>query len=205
MPETQYILAIDEGTTGCTALLIDQAGKVAAKGNCEIRQIYPQPGWVEQNPLDIFNNALSIARDVVHRSGAGFEQVKALGITNQRETTLVWERRSGQPVSNAIVWQCRRTAPMCEELKRRGLAEIIQKKTGLLIDAYFSATKLRWILDHIPDGQKRAENGELLFGTVDTWLVWKLSGGSLHITDYSNASRTLPVQYSQPAMGPGTA
>ena len=191
MSEKQYILSIDEGTTGCTALLIDQAGKVAAKSTREIRQIYPQPGWVEQNPLDIFNNALIVARDVVHQSGAGFEQVKALGITNQRETTLVWDRRSGQPVSNAIVWQCRRTAPLCEELKRQGLEELFQKKTGLLIDAYFSATKLRWILDHIPDGQQRAENGELLFGTVDSWLVWKLSGGRLHITDYSNAARTL--------------
>jgi glycerol kinase len=191
MSDNQYILSIDEGTTGCTALLIDKAGNVTAKSTHEIRQIYPQPGWVEQNPLDIFNTALIVAREVVHHAGAGFDQIKALGITNQRETTLVWDRRSGQPVSNAIVWQCRRTAPLCEELKQRGLATVIQEKTGLLIDAYFSATKLRWILDNIPNGQKRAENGELLFGTVDSWLAWKLSGGSLHITDYSNACRTM--------------
>jgi glycerol kinase len=191
MSELEYILAIDEGTTGCTALLIDKAGKIAAKTTREISQIYPQPGWVEQDPLDIFNSALTVGREAVHLAKASFKQVKALGITNQRETTLVWDRHSGQPVYNAIVWQCRRSAPLCEELKSQGLADIIQQKTGLLIDAYFSATKLRWILDNIADGQKRAENGELLFGTVDSWLAWKLSGGKLHITDYSNACRTM--------------
>ena len=191
MSETEYILAIDEGTTGCTALLTDKSGKIAAKATREIGQIYPRPGWVEQDPLDIFNTALTVGREAVHSAGAGFNQVKALGITNQRETTLVWDRHSGQPVYNAIVWQCRRSAPLCEELKNRGLADIIQQKTGLLIDAYFSATKLRWILDNIPDGQNRAKNGELLFGTVDSWLVWKLSGGNLHITDSSNACRTM--------------
>ncbi|HSW57189.1 MAG TPA: glycerol kinase GlpK [Dehalococcoidales bacterium] len=190
MSDKQYILAIDEGTTGCTSVLIDKAGRIAAKTTDEIKQIFPQPGWVEQDPLDIFNTALNTARKVVHLAQADFSQVKGLGITNQRETTLVWDRRSGLPVYNALVWQCRRTAPLCEELKKRGLKELVKDKTGLLIDAYFSATKLRWILDNIPDGQKRAENGELLFGTVDSWLVWKLTGG-LHITDFSNACRTM--------------
>jgi len=191
MSEKRYILAIDEGTTSCTALLIDQAGRVCSKASREIRQIFPQPGWVEQDPLDLYQSALVAAREALQSAGAQFNQVQALGITNQRETTIVWDRRSGQPVDNAIVWQCRRTAPQCEQLKQSGMTDPVQKKTGLLIDAYFSATKLRWILDHIPDGQARAENGELLFGTVDSWLAWKLSGGRLHITDYTNASRTM--------------
>jgi glycerol kinase len=191
MSTNQYILSIDEGTTSCTALLIDKAGSIAAKASREIHQIFPQPGWVEQDPLEIYESAVAVAREVVQKAGANFTQINALGITNQRETTLVWDCHSGQPVANAIVWQCRRSAPICEDLKRRGLAPSILEKTGLIIDAYFSGTKLRWILDNIPDGQKQAENGDLLFGTVDSWLVWKLSGRSLHVTDYSNACRTM--------------
>jgi glycerol kinase len=191
MSDAQYILALDEGTTCCTALLVDQAGRVTAKSTREIGQIFPRPGWVEQDPLDIYRSSLAVINDIMTKIPFGFSQIKAIGITNQRETTVVWDRRSGQPVYNAIVWQCRRTALLCEELKARGLADSIQKKTGLVLDAYFSATKLRWILDNLPGGQKRAENGDLLFGTVDSWLVWKLSGGRLHITDYSNASRTM--------------
>jgi glycerol kinase len=175
----------------CTALLVDRNGRVIAASSREIPQIFPQPGWVEQDPLEIFRTAVETAGEVLQKQGIAAGQVKGLGITNQRETTVVWEKQSGQPVYNAIVWQCRRTAAICEDLKKRGLAGLIQSKSGLVIDAYFSATKIRWILDHIRDGQKRAEAGELLFGTVDSWLIWKLSGGRLHVTDYSNASRTL--------------
>lgn len=186
-----YVLAIDEGTTGTTALLIDSRGQVTAKAYREIHTIYPQPGWVEQDPRELLRQAITVAREAIQQSGVSSAQVKGVGITNQRETTVVWERETGNPVSNAIVWQCRRSAPLCDELKQRGLSESIRSKTGLVIDAYFSATKLRWILDHIPDGQRRAEQGELLFGTVDSWLVWNLTGGSVHVTDYSNASRTM--------------
>ncbi|HEX7474606.1 MAG TPA: glycerol kinase GlpK, partial [Dehalococcoidales bacterium] len=185
-----YILAIDEGTTGANALLINKDGKVVSKAYQEINQVYPQPGWVEQDPLELFQTSLTVARQAIEKAGVSVNQIKGLGITGQRETTIVWERRSGKPVSNAVVWQCRRTAPLCEDLLRRDLATNIRAKTGLTIDPYFSATKLRWILDHIQDGQKRAEQGELLFGTVDSWLVWNLTGGRVHVTDYTNASRT---------------
>ena len=191
MPDNSYILVIDQGTTGSAALLFDKSGKVVATGDREIRQIYPQPGWVEHDPTEIFQTSLAVAKDAISQAGIKASQIKGLGITNQRETTVVWDRRTGKPVSNAVVWQCRRTAPICEELKEQGMLESIRDKTGLLVDAYFSGTKLRWILDNVPDGQKRAENGDLLFGTIDSWLVWNLTGGAVHITDYSNASRTM--------------
>jgi glycerol kinase len=191
MADRKYILAIDEGTTGCTALLVNKEGDVVAKAYREIRQIFPQPGWVEQDPLEIYGTAIAVSREAIKSAGASSRHIQAVGITNQRETTVVWDRNTGEPVSNAIVWQCRRSAPICEELKEKGLIKPIQEKTGLVIDAYFSATKLRWILDHVPQGQARAENGDLLFGTVDSWLVWKITGGKVHITDYTNASRTM--------------
>jgi glycerol kinase len=191
MPGKSYILVIDQGTTGSAALLFDELGQVVSSADREIRQIYPQPGWVEHDPVEIFQTSLAVAREALQNAGLTTSQVKGLGITNQRETTVVWDRRTGKPVSNAVVWQCRRTAPICEELKQKGMGQPIKDKTGLLVDAYFSATKLRWILDNVPDGQRRAQQGDLLFGTVDSWLVWNLTGGVVHITDYSNASRTM--------------
>jgi glycerol kinase len=191
MPGKSYILVIDQGTTGSAALLFNDSGQVVSSADREIRQIYPQPGWVEHDPVEIFQTSLAVAKEALQQAGVATSQVKGLGITNQRETTVVWDRRTGKPVSNAVVWQCRRTAPICEELKQKGMGQPIKDKTGLLVDAYFSATKLRWILDNVPDGQRRAQQGDLLFGTVDSWLVWNLTGGVVHITDYSNASRTM--------------
>lgn len=188
---SEYILVIDQGTTGSGALLFDRKGEVVSMSDSEIQQIYPQPGWVEHNPTEIIHSSLEVAREALDRAGAKATQVKGIGITNQRETTIVWERSTGKPVHNAVVWQCRRTAALCEQLKQKGMGHHVQEKTGLVVDAYFSATKLRWILDNIPDGQRRAENGELLFGTVDSWLVWNLTSGKVHATDYSNASRTM--------------
>jgi len=191
MPGKSYILVIDQGTTGSAALLFDKEGQVVASADCEISQLYPQPGWVEHDPQEIYGKSLSVAREVIQKAGIAISEVKGLGITNQRETAVVGEPRSGEPVSNAVVWQCRRTAPMCEQLEQRGMAQAIREKTGLPIDAYFSATKLCWILDHIPEGRKRARQGDLLFGTIDSWLVWNLTAGAVHVTDYSNASRTM--------------
>jgi glycerol kinase len=191
MQKPNYILAIDEGTTGTTSLLIDVEGQVVNKAYQEVHPLYPQPGWVEEDAEELYLKAIAGAQEVIRKSGIETSQVKSIGITNQRETTVVWDRHTGKPVSNAIVWQCRRTAAICEELKRKGFDKLVREKTGLIIDAYFSGTKLRWILDHITDGQKRAEHGDLLFGTVDSWLLWNLTGGAAHITDYSNASRTM--------------
>jgi len=191
MGEKDYILAIDQGTTGSTAILFDREGQPVSPAYREVRQIYTQPGWVEHDPKELFSASVAVARDSLQKAGVATSQVRSIGITNQRETTIVWDRYTGEPVSNAVVWQCRRTAPLCEKLKREGMGPLVKEKTGLIIDAYFSATKLRWILDHVPQGQHRAEQGDLLFGTVDSWLVWNLTGGAVHITDYSNASRTM--------------
>jgi len=191
MIDNSYILSIDQGTTGSTAILFNTEGQLVTTSYREIHQIYPQPGWVEHDPKEVFQSSLLVAKEAIEKANIQAAEVKCLGITNQRETTIVWDKNSGEPVSNAIVWQCRRTAQMCDDLKRRNLSQVIKSKTGLVIDAYFSATKIRWILDHIPDGQRRAENGELLFGTVDSWLVWNLTKGKIHISDYSNASRTM--------------
>jgi glycerol kinase len=191
MTDKGYILAIDQGTTGSTALLFNAEGQEISRSYREIRQIYPEPGWVEHDPLEILQSCITVADEVIQKTNIPFSMVKGLGITNQRETTIVWDRNTGKPVYNAIVWQCRRTAELCDELKQKGMEQTIKEKTGLPIDAYFSATKIRWILDNIPDGQQYAENGELLCGTVDTWLIWNLTGGKVHITDYSNASRTM--------------
>jgi len=191
MQKPNYVLAIDEGTTGTTSLLINVEGQVFNKAYQEVHPIYPQPGWVEEDAEELFQKAVAGAKEVIQKAGIDISQVKGIGITNQRETTVVWDRYTGKPVSNAIVWQCRRTAAICEELKQKGFDKLVRERTGLIIDAYFSGTKLRWILEHIPDGQKRAEQGDLLFGTVDSWLVWNLTAGKVHITDYSNASRTM--------------
>jgi glycerol kinase len=186
-----HIIAIDQGTTGSTAIVCNEKGKVIARAYRELPQIFPQPGWVEHDPMDYIANSLAVIREAIANSGIAHKDISGLGITNQRETTIIWDRITGKPVYNAIVWQCRRTAPLCEELKQRGYGPLIRGKTGLPIDAYFSATKIRWILDNIPDGQHKAANGDLLFGTVDTWLIWNLSEGNKHVTDYSNASRTM--------------
>jgi glycerol kinase len=191
MVQESYILAIDEGTTGSTALLFDKNGQVVSRAYRELRQIFPQPGWVEHDASEILQNCITLAHEAVRKTDVSFSAVKGLGITNQRETVVVWERATGKPVYNAIVWQCRRTAALCEQLKQKGLEPLVRQKTGLPIDAYFSATKIRWLLDNIPDGQHRAERGDLICGTIDSWLVWNLTGGKAHVTDYSNASRTM--------------
>ncbi len=185
-----YVLALDQGTTSSRAIIFNKQGGTHGKGQLEFTQIYPRPGWVEHDPMEIWN-AQRAAAEAALFGRALHKFISAVGITNQRETTVVWDKHTGEPVYNAIVWQCRRTADICEQLKADGLGEYVQKTTGLLIDAYFSATKIKWILDNVPGARKRAEHGELLFGTVDTWLIWKLTGGKAHVTDYTNAARTM--------------
>jgi glycerol kinase len=187
----KVILALDQGTTSSRAIVFDQRGEIVAVAQKEFRQIFPQPGWVEHDPEEIWSSQISVAHEALAKARLSAQDVAAIGIANQRETTVLWERATGKPVANAIVWQDRRTATMCEDLRTRGHADAIQKKTGLVLDAYFSATKLAWLLDLVPDCRTRASRGELAFGTVDTWLAWKLSGGALHITDTSNAARTM--------------
>ena len=189
--EKKYIIALDQGTTSSRAVIFDRDQKVVRIAQREYTQYYPKEGWVEHDPMEIYATQYGVLVDAMLLAGISAEEVAAIGITNQRETTIVWEKATGRPVYNAIVWQCRRTAPLCEQLEAEGLGDSIRASTGLLIDAYFSATKLAWILDQIPDGRARAEKGELLFGTVDSWLMWKLSGGEIHATDYTNASRTM--------------
>ncbi len=186
-----HILALDQGTTSSRAILFDHAGAVVAVAQKEFPQIFPKPGWVEHDPAAIWSSQWEVAQGVLAKAGITAKEVAAIGITNQRETTLVWDRKTGRPIHNAIVWQDRRTAPMCDALKRRGLAKKIRQKTGLVVDAYFSATKLAWLLQHVPGAKAKARRGELAFGTVDTWLVWNLTGGRVHVTDPSNASRTM--------------
>ncbi|MBE12906.1 MAG: glycerol kinase, partial [Chloroflexi bacterium] len=183
MTESGYIIALDQGTTGTTAVLVDGSGRSVWSVNREIEQIYPKPGWVEHDPSELFESCVEVAAELLEEMEVHPRAVRAIGITNQRETALVWDRATGEPVMNAIVWQCRRTAPICESLASSGLEATIREKTGLPIDPYFSATKYRWILDAIPDGQARAEAGELACGTVDSWLVWQFTNGTVHITD----------------------
>jgi glycerol kinase len=187
----QYLMALDQGTTSSRAIVFDEAGAPVAAAQEALRPIYPQPGWVEQRPHEILETQLSAARRALQRAGLAPADLAAIGIANQRETTVVWDRATGEPLGNAIVWQCRRTAGLCETLGRAVGAETIRAKTGLVLDPYFSGTKVRWILDHFPGAQARAERGELLFGTVDAWLIYRLTSGRLHVTDPSNASRTL--------------
>ena len=191
MAKTKYILALDQGTTSSRALVVDRDGNIGAVAQKEFRQIFPKSGWVEHDPNEIWSTQAGVAAEALAQMNIDGPQIAALGITNQRETTIVWDRRTGEPVYNAIVWQDRRTSAFCDELKNAGRAEKIRHKTGLVLDAYFSATKIRWILDHVPGARPRAQAGELAFGTVDSWLLWKLTGGRVHATDISNASRTL--------------
>lgn len=186
-----YLLALDQGTTGSRCILFDRNGAIRSRIHREFRQFYPQDGWVEQDATEILASQMGVAVEAMLRAGIGADEIAAIGITNQRETVVVWDRSTGKPICPAIVWQCRRTAERCAELKRQGLEPMIHKKTGLIADPYFSATKLQWILEKIPDARRRAEAGELCFGTVDSWLVWNLTGGRVHATDPSNAARTM--------------
>lgn len=187
----KYIVALDQGTTSSRAIVFDHEQNIVAVGQKEFKQIYPQPGWVEHDPMEIWATQYGVLQEALIKAGITLADVAGIGITNQRETTIVWEKDTGKPIYNAIVWQCRRTADLCDQLKDEGWADYIRDTTGLVIDAYFSATKVSWILDHVPGARERAQKGELLFGTVDTWLVWKLTGGAVHVTDYTNASRTM--------------
>lgn len=191
VPLKKYILALDVGTTSTRSILFDHSGNIVSTAQKEFNQKYPKPGWVEHDPVEIYASLYSTMTETVVAGGIDPAEIAAVGITNQRETTVVWDKITGKPLYNAIVWQCRRTASICEDLKNRGLSEYVKKTTGLLIDAYFSATKIKWILDNVEGARERAERGELLFGTIDTWIVWKLTGGAVHVTDYTNASRTM--------------
>lgn len=187
----KYIMAFDQGTTSSRCILFDKKGQIMSMAQKEFTQIYPNPGWVEHNPMEIWSSQLAVATEAMAMVGAEAEDISGIGITNQRETTIVWDKNTGTPVYNAIVWQCRRTAPQIDELNAKGYGDTIKKKTGLVPDAYFSATKIAWILDHVDGARERAEAGELLFGTVDSWLIWNLTKGEVHVTDYTNASRTM--------------
>lgn len=187
----KYLMALDQGTTSSRCILFDKQGHSINSAQMEFTQIFPKPGWVEHDPMEIWSSQLAVLTEAKARGGIEASEIAAIGITNQRETTIVWDKNTGKPVYNAIVWQCRRTAEYCDELKARGLEKRIKDKTGLVVDAYFSGTKVRWILENVEGAREKAEKGELLFGTVDSWLVWKLTKGRRHITDYSNASRTM--------------
>ena len=187
----KYIMALDAGTTSNRCILFNQRGEICSMAQKEFNQIFPKPGWVEHDPREIWSTMLGTAVEAMSKIGARADDIAAIGITNQRETAIVWDRETGEPVYHAIVWQCRRTAEYCDALKQRGLTETIRSKTGLVVDAYFSATKIRWVLEHVPGARERAEAGNLCFGTVETWLIWKLTSGRVHVTDYSNASRTM--------------
>ena len=187
----QFVLALDQGTTSARAILFGRHGDIHGVAQQEITQHYPQPGWVEHDADEIWQAQLAVARSVLRENGVSAAQIVALGITNQRETTVLWDRATGEPLHRAIVWQDRRTAVLCDELTVAGHAGLFRERTGLVVDAYFSGTKLKWLLDNIPGARLRAERGELAFGTIDSWLAWKLSGGRAHVTDPSNASRTL--------------
>lgn len=187
----KYVMALDQGTTSSRCILFDKGGNICSMAQKEFTQIYPKPGWVEHNPMEIWSSQLAVATEAMAMMGVKAEQICGIGITNQRETTILWDKNTGEPVYNAIVWQCRRTSDMIEELKRDGFDQVIRERTGLIPDAYFSASKIAWILQNVPGARERAERGELLFGTVDTWLIWNLTKGAVHVTDYTNASRTM--------------
>lgn len=187
----KYVMALDAGTTSNRCILFNKKGKICSVAQRDFPQYYPRPGWVEHDANQIWATQISVAVEAMQKINAEASQIVSIGITNQRETTLVWDKETGEPIYHAIVWQCRRTAEYCDSLKAQGLLEMIREKTGLLIDPYFSGTKLKWILDHVPDARQKAEAGQLLFGTVETWLIWKLTKGRVHVTDYSNASRTM--------------
>ncbi|MGM0675558.1 MAG: FGGY family carbohydrate kinase, partial [Spirochaetota bacterium] len=186
-----YVMAFDAGTTSSRAIIFDHDGEIVSVAQQEFPQIYPKPGWVEHNPLDIWGTQSGVAREVLEKAGIRPQEVAAIGITNQRETAIVWDKNTGKPIMNGIVWQDRRTAGICDKMKDDGFTDYVRENTGLVIDAYFSGTKVKWMLDNVPGAREKAENGELLFGTVDTWLIWNLTGRAVHVTDYSNAARTL--------------
>ena len=187
----KYVMALDAGTTSNRSILFNEKGEICSVAQKEFTQYFPKPGWVEHDANEIWSSQLGVAVEAMNKIGAAAEDIAAIGITNQRETAVVWDKSTGEPVYHAIVWQCRRTAEYCDELKEKGYTEMFRKKTGLIIDAYFAGTKIKWILDNVEGAREKAENGELLFGTVETWLIWKLTKGAVHVTDYSNASRTL--------------
>ncbi len=187
----KYILALDQGTTSSRAIIFDKNASIIGISQKEFTQNYPKPGYVEHDANEIWSTQLEVAKDVINKTKISLDEIATIGITNQRETTVIWDKKTGEPISNAIVWQCRRTADICQELIKRGLEDYIKETTGLVVDAYFSGTKIKWILDNVKGARERAENGELLFGTMDTWIVWNLTKGKIHITDYSNASRTM--------------
>lgn len=189
--EKKYIMALDQGTTSSRAIIFNHDGEIIKTAQNEFTQYYPKSGWVEHDPMEIWGSQSGVAREVLETAGIRPGEIAAIGITNQRETTVVWDKKTGKPIYNAIVWQCRRTAEICRELKNRGLEDYVKENTGLLIDAYFSGTKIKWILDHVEGARERAEKGELLFGNMDTWIIWNLTRGKVHVTDYSNASRTM--------------
>ena len=187
----QYVIALDQGTTSSRCILFNKEGSIASVAQKEFTQIFPKPGWVEHDPMEIWATQLGVAQEAMAKIGATAQDICGIGITNQRETTVVWNKHTGVPVYNAIVWQCRRTAGMCDELKDAGFDKVVRAKTGLILDAYFSGTKVKWILDNVPGAREDAEKGNLIFGTIDTWLIWKLTKGTVHVTDYTNASRTM--------------
>lgn len=187
----RYVMALDQGTTSSRAILFDHSGRIVSVANKEFTQIYPKPGWVEHDPMEIWGSQIGVAQEAIRKAGVDPSDIAAIGITNQRETTIVWDKNTGKPIYNAIVWQCRRTAAICDALKASGFDKKITEKTGLIVDAYFSGTKIKWILDNVEGAREKAEKGELLFGNVDSWLIWNLTGGKVHVTDYSNASRTM--------------
>ncbi|MEE0796545.1 MAG: glycerol kinase GlpK, partial [Anaerovoracaceae bacterium] len=187
----KYIMALDQGTTSSRCIIYDKHGNIISLAQKEFTQIYPREGWVEHDAMEIWSTQMGVAQEALLKVGLTYKNIEAIGITNQRETTVVWDKETGMPVYNAIVWQCRRTAGFCDKLAGEGCGDMIRQKTGLLIDAYFSATKLKWILDNVPEAGEKARAGKLLFGTIETWLIWKMTGGRVHVTDYSNASRTM--------------
>ncbi|GAA3661667.1 glycerol kinase GlpK [Asaccharospora irregularis] len=195
--QKEYIMALDQGTTSSRAILFNRQGEIIKIAQKEFTQIYPKGGWVEHDPMEIWGSQSGVMREVIETAGIAPSEIASIGITNQRETTVVWDKHTGKPIYNAIVWQCRRTSDICDDLKNRGLEDKIKEKTGLLIDAYFSATKVKWILDNVEGAREKAQNGELLFGTIDTWLIWNLTRGKVHVTDYSNASRTMMYNIKQ--------
>ena len=186
--ERNFVMAIDQGTTGTKVILVDHDGMVVSSAYREINQIFPEPGWVEHNPKEYLDTTIICAKEAMKKGGIKASQIAGIGITDQRETTIIWDKKTGEPVYNAIVWQCRRTASICEDLKKKGLEKKIRQKTGLTIDAYFSASKIKWIIENVPGVKVRTMSGELIMGNIDSWLMWNLSGGRMHVTDYSNAS-----------------
>ena len=187
----KYIMSLDQGTTSSRCILFDHEGNICSTAQKEFRQIFPQPGWVEHNAEEIWRTTLEVAKNAMEKLQVEAEDIAAIGITNQRETTVIWDKETGMPICNAIVWQCRRTADIIDDLVRRGYSDTIRSKTGLVPDAYFSGSKIKWILDNVPGARQKAEAGQLLFGTIDTWLIWNLTGGRVHVTDHTNASRTM--------------